>query len=108
MASESLPSCPDQLNSDVWQEISRRRKSTRWSLLLSIQDWQDLYAQPRLTVAGIAFALILGIVPAVILTGIKNSRQVARQSIHFDVFSSQAPAGLGAPLFKPVTIPPSS
>ena len=107
LVSEPLPPCPDQLDTEVWREISRRRKTTRWPLLLSIQDWPDLFAQPRLIIAGIAFALIIGGMPAVIFSGIKNTQQIVRQSIHFDVFSSNAPAGLGGPLLKPAAISPS-
>lgn len=82
LAKQSLPSAPGDLSAGVWQEIERRRASTRfsWELLLS----------PRLALAGLAFALVVGVVPAVAFAKAQNAKRRAADSLHFDAFSTRA------------------
>lgn len=56
--------------------------------MVSILDLRELLGEPRVAIAGLAFAVLVGTVPAVIVTRHENERQMARNSIHFEVFGS--------------------
>lgn len=91
-AKQPLPSVPSELSGAVWREVERRRAgSFSWEAMLS----------PRLALAGLAFALLLGIAPAVVFVKLQNSKQLASESLHFDVFSTsfagQVVSGLAHP-----------
>ena len=78
-ANQPLPSAPADLPIAVWREIERRRaKTISWEALLS----------PRIALAGLAFALLVGIVPVVVVVKLQSSKQLASESLHFDVFST--------------------
>ena len=78
-AKQALPSTPSDFPAAVWREVERRRGETlSWDILLS----------PRIALAGLAFALLVGIVPVVVVVKLQSSKQLASESLHFDVFST--------------------
>jgi hypothetical protein len=99
---QPLPVASDQLASDVRRAILRRRQPF-WSRLLPILDWRDLFTEPRLIAAALALALAAGIFPAV-FAGRKAHAQVIRESLHFEVFSTVAPALLDQLAGKPHSV----
>jgi hypothetical protein len=102
-AAQPLPTSSAPSTAEVWREIEKRRRQSLWSRMFPLFDWRELFAEPRLAVAGVAFAVTVGVVPAMAFNRIENERRLARQSIHFDVFSSEAGA-LGSVFAKPVAM----
>ena len=85
-AKQPLPSMPPDLTAAVWRDVERRRgESISWDALLS----------PRIALAGLAFALLVGIAPAVVVVKLQSSRQLASESLHFDVFSTDVARVVG-------------
>lgn len=79
-AQQPLPSAPADLPTAVWRQIEGQRADTfSWDKLLS----------PKVALAGLAFALLVGIAPAVVLVKLQSSKQLASESLHFDVFSTE-------------------
>jgi len=98
MAEEDLPPCPGHLTSAIWKDIDHRRGRSFWSRLHPILDWRELFAEPRLTLPALGIALAMGLVPALFLAAPDASVRLARQSFHFEVFSSESSmAMLNAP-----------
>lgn len=89
-ARQPLPSCPEQLTADVWRDIERRRQKPAWSRLFPLLDWHELFGEPRLAVVALGFAVMIGVVPAVVFSRAENARLLARQSMHFEVFSANS------------------
>lgn len=56
-----------------------------------------------MAVAALAFAVTIGVVPAAAFNRLENERRLARQSIHFEVFSDDAGV-LGSVFAKPVAL----
>jgi hypothetical protein len=93
-AKQPIPESKGPSRSDVWAAIERRRKQSGWARIFSTLDLRDLFSEPRMAVAALAFAVVVGMVPAAITTRTLNDRRLARQSIHFEVFAvSQNPLG---------------
>jgi hypothetical protein len=90
-ARRPVPLFSEPLSSDVWQVIHRRRLRPFWSRLLPILDWREVSAEPHLVAAAIAVALAAGVLPAM-LTARERIPRLARESLHFEVFSAAAPA----------------
>ncbi len=106
-AAQPLPPSSAPSTAEVWREIERRRRQSLWSRVFPVLEWRELFAEPRMAVAALAFAVLVGVVPSMALNRIENERRLARQSIHFDVFSSEAGA-LGSVFAKPVAMVTSS
>jgi hypothetical protein len=53
-------------------------------------SWRELFAEPRLALAGLAIALFAGVLPAAVVR-VSDNTQLARTSLHFDVFSTRSP-----------------
>ncbi len=87
---QSTPPPPDRLTSGVWREIELRRSQTFWRRVLPSLDWQEIFSEPRVTVPALALALFIGVLPAV-ATRSYGQAALARESLHFDVFSSKVP-----------------
>lgn len=102
-AAEPLPTSTEPSIAAIWQEIERRRRPSLWSRIFPVFDWQELFLEPRLAVAAVAFAITVGVVPAMAINRAENERRLARQSIHFDVFSADT-AALGSVFAKPVAM----
>lgn len=97
-AKQPLPTCPDRLTTDVWREIEQRRRHSVWAQLCQQFDWRELSAEPRLALAALGLALAIGLVPALLQAKPEVEKRLARESLHFEVFSSQTPLALLAQL----------
>lgn len=86
-AKQPLNHTPGPSTREIWSEIERRRAQSLWSRIASTLDLPDLFAEPRMAVAALAFAMLVGIVPAAMASRVESERQLARQSIHFEVFT---------------------
>lgn len=102
-AAQSLPASSEPSTAEVWREIERRRRQSLWSRIFPMFDWREFLLEPRLAVAAVAFAVTVGVLPAMAFNRIENERRLARQSMHFDVFSVDAGA-LGSVFTKPVAV----
>jgi hypothetical protein len=89
-AAQPGPAAPEQLVTDVRRAILRRRQPF-WSRLLPILDWREVFAEPRLIAAALALALAVGVLPAAFVAR-KAHSQIVTESLHFEVFSTLAPA----------------
>jgi hypothetical protein len=93
-AKHPLPEFKGPSRSEIWGAIEQRRKQSSWTRIFSTLDLRDLFSEPRMAVAALAFAALVGVVPAAVLGRTQNERRLARQSIHFEVFAvSQNPLG---------------
>ena len=102
-----LPSPPD-LATTVFAEIAQRRGQSFWTRLAPMPDWRELTGEPRLAFAALTCALAIGILPALLLAESDAKKLLARQSIHFDVFSQSISvqlAGLGSGRPAPSSMP---
>ena len=91
-----LPPAP-QSKATIWHEIEQRRRRALSGMFV-VLSWRELFAEPRLAIAGLAVALITGMVPAAAAHAFESSR-VVRESLHLEVFttcSSCIPVGLTA------------
>ncbi len=96
-ARQPLPPPPSDMEREVWRDIAQRRKHGGWwSGLFPILSWRELFAEPRFAVASVALALLTGVLPVAAARAVDTPR-LARNSLHFDVFSIQSP-GLPATL----------
>ena len=81
---------PDRLTSGVWREIEQHRPRRWWAGMFPVLSWRELFAEPRLAAAGLAIALFVGVLPAAV-TPAPGDNQIARDSLHFNVFSTHSP-----------------
>ena len=85
---QPLPPAPD-FTPHVWSTIKQRRSSF-WSRLLPAAGWDELFREPRLAVPAFALVLVIGLLPAITFVNARRESQLARDSLHFDVFSTMA------------------
>ena len=85
---QPVPPVPSHLDAEVRREIERRRQQSVWSRLFTAKSWREFSAEPSLALAGLSFAVLVGILPAAALARATSAEQLARQSIHFEIFSS--------------------
>ena len=88
-AKQPLPT-PPQITTEVWSEIAQRRRRPFWSGLVPALNWSDLFREPRLVIPALALALIAGVVPVTMAHSNVESK-LARESLHFEVFSVRSP-----------------
>lgn len=88
----SMPPAP-RGTSEIWHEIELRRRRPFWSGLLPALNWDEFFREPRLVISALVLALMAGVLPAA-MGRADVSPQLARESLHFDVFSTHSP---GAP-----------
>lgn len=86
-AKQPLPPVNGPSRSEIWGAIEQRRKQSGWKRMFSTLDLRDLFSEPRMAVAALAFAALVGMVPAAVVGRTQNERRLARQSIHFEVFA---------------------
>lgn len=86
-AKQTMP-IPPQVTTGVWSEIAQRRRRPFWSGLLPVLDWSELFREPRLMIPALALALLAGVLPAAMERS-NIETMLARESLHFDVFSPQ-------------------
>ena len=84
---QPLPPPPPFSRAEIWRDIDVRRRRSSWLRLLPVLSWRDLFAEPRVAVAGLMMALLTGMVPAAVASSSKAPR-LARSSLHLDVFST--------------------
>jgi len=84
---QPLPKFKGPSRSEIWGAIDQRRKQSSWTRIFSTLDLRDLFLEPRMAVAALAFAALVGMVPAAVVGRTQNERRLARQSIHFEVFA---------------------
>lgn len=85
-AKQSLPPPAAFSKADLWREIKARRHQPLWSGLFPVLSWRELFSEPRLAIAGLAVALVTGMVPVAAAHTFENTR-MARDSLHLDVFT---------------------
>ena len=85
-AEQPLPLPLLQSKESIWREIEQRRRRA-WFGIVPVRSWHELFAEPRLAIAGLAVALVAGIVPAAAQTFIEKPR-VVRDSLHLNVFTT--------------------
>ena len=103
-AQHSLPRCPLDLQAGVWREIERRRHDT----LAARLGWNELFQRPAWTLAGLVIALAVGAVPAMAFGHAQSTKQLARDSLHFEVFSPLARGQIASVFTRPDVAVPSS
>lgn len=86
----TLPPPPDRSAAGVWREIEQRRHRRWWLGMFPVLSWRELFAEPRLAIAGLAVALLAGFLPAAAVRAADDGH-LARASLHFDVFSARSP-----------------
>lgn len=95
---QPLPPPTPQSKATIWHEIEQRRRRRGWSGIFVVLSWRELFAEPRLAIAGLVVALVTGMIPAAAAQAFESSR-VVRESLHLEVFttcSSCIPVGLTA------------
>ena len=89
-AHQSLPPAPTEITGAIRGEIDRRRSRSFWTRIVPLLDWRELFGEPRLAVAALVCAVAIGVLPAMMSAKARTEQRLARQSIHFDVFSARA------------------
>ena len=102
-AKRTLPTVAGPSQVEGWREIERRRQQSVWRRMFAIFEVRELFSEPRMALASVAFALVVGVVPAALVSRTQNERRLARQSIHFEVFATDS-ASLGSVFAKPVAM----
>lgn len=85
-AKQPLPPPAPFSKAELWREIESRRRQPWWSGLFPVLSWREVFAEPRLAIAGLAVALVTGMVPVAAAHTFENTR-MARDSLHLDVFT---------------------
>jgi hypothetical protein len=85
---QPLPLPPLQSKATIWREIEQRRRRRTWFGIFPVRSWRELFAEPRLAIAGLAIALVTGIVPAAAAHSFGETPRVVRESLHLDVFTT--------------------
>lgn len=90
-SARAMPPAPD-LRAAVRREIARRQSRTRWDWLLPWAHWKELVAVPRVAFAGMAFAVVSGVLPTVVSAYRSDADEVARarDSLHLGVFNVES------------------
>ena len=92
-AKQPLPTAPDRFTADVWKDIEHRRHRG-FGALLGL-NWRELLERPRLTLSALGLALLAGLLPAIAARSADHAL-LARDSLHFEVFSPDMPSVLVA------------
>lgn len=90
-AKQPLPAAPDRFTAGVWQEIEQRRH--RGLGALPGLNWRELLQRPRFALSALGLALLAGLLPAAV-TRSTDHALLARDSLHFEVFSPDMPSVL--------------
>ncbi len=88
-AAKPLPPSSARLRAGVWREIEERRR-TAWPWAWRFLDWRALLAEPKVAIAGLVVAMLTAVLPAAAARNY-DAAQLARTSLHFDVFSTHPP-----------------
>ncbi len=85
-----MPHVTGPSTAEIWREIELRRTQSLWSRISSALELPDLLSQPRVAIATLALAAVVGVIPAAMIGRAENERRLARHSIHFEVFAVSA------------------
>ena len=99
-AQQPVPTRANATRGDIWNAIEQRRHRGLWRRWLAFADIGELIARPSLALATLAFAALVGIVPAALSGHSARESQMARQSIHLEAFSARA-NGIAMVLSRP-------
>lgn len=102
-AKRTLPTVAGPSQGEVWREIARRREQSVWRRMFTIFEERELFSEPSFSLAALAFAVVVGVVPAALVSRTQNEQRMVRQSIHFEVFASDS-GSLGSVFAKPVAM----
>lgn len=83
-ARQPLPAAPADMSVEVWRAIEQRRTVAQF-------PWDGLLS-PRMAVAGLVFALLAGVIPALAFAKVQASKRLASDSLHLDAFSTRGAA----------------
>lgn len=72
--------------SDVWAKIEARKRGRDWLGVKAVFSWRDLFAEPRLAIAGLVLASVTSIVPVAAAAGSLDTSQKMRDSLHLKCF----------------------
>jgi hypothetical protein len=97
---QPLPASPHDVDAEVWREIERRREQP----LAARLGWHELLRQPWWAVAGLTFAIAIGTVSALAFNRVQQTKRLARDSLHLDVFLPRARGLPASVLAKPDSI----
>lgn len=90
-AKQALPPPPGDGSTEIWRSIETRRRRSFWSRVLPLLEWRELFLEPRIVGAAFAMAIAIGVFPGYVVANRANTEvQLARQSLHFEVFSAGA------------------
>ncbi len=101
-AQQSVPLRSNASRADVWTEIERRRAESPWQRLSGWMGFAELFGRPILAASALAFAALVGVVPAAMVGHSANESRLARKSIHLEAFSARS-NGLAMVLAKPLS-----
>ncbi len=99
-AKQPVPTRANATRVDIWEAIERRRRQGNWRRWLTFSDLGELVGRPSLAISALAFAALVGIVPAALASRSATQSQMARQSIHLEAFSAKA-TGIAMVLSRP-------
>lgn len=99
-AKHPVPTRANATRADIWSAIEDRKKRSTWRRWLSFADVTELVGRPSLALSALAFAALVGIVPAAVAGRAANETRMARQSIHLEAFSAKA-NGIAMVLSRP-------
>lgn len=102
-AKQPVPTEVQPSTREIWREIERRQRQSIWTRIFSFPELRELFSEPRMAMIGVAFAVVVGVVPAALVGRTENEQRLARQSIHFEVFSADS-GSLGSVFAKPVAL----
>ena len=90
-AKQPVPPPAARGTSEIWREIETRRGKSFWALVQSLFEWRGFLIEPRMAVAALALASVVGVLPGYFIVSRANAEaQLARRSLHFEVFSASA------------------
>lgn len=99
-AQRPVPTRANATRADIWSAIERRRGRSSWRRWPTFADIGELVGRPSLAVGALAFAALVGMVPAALAARSAMRSQMARQSIHLEAFSPKA-SGIAMVLSRP-------
>ena len=72
----------------VWARVEAQKRRRDWLGIRAIFSWRDIFAEPRVAVAGLALALITGVVPVAAAAGSFDRTELVRDSLHLQCFTN--------------------
>jgi hypothetical protein len=88
---QPTPMLSDHFTAEIWQEIELRRNQSFGRRVLPMLYWHELFREPRVALLAFALAMLVGLLPAAMPRSHPQVR-LARESLHFEVFSANLPA----------------